>query len=167
MHDSKTLAFSIKGFVDVWHDDPKGDRGYPCGKNAPHWRWHVHHWKVNVTPWLKVRRWLFTRCDLCKRRFPMGYCPIGVSWHRPKPKAFQGEPGLFHEECLSLKEKSREVSELRLFLKRASFDHVNRGGTYASFIETIASEDSKPEGVNDTVWWKMRYDLQGLLGARS
>lgn len=51
-----------------------------------HARWHVHHWRIQVHPWQKLRRWLFERCSKCGKGYSWGYYPIGnwdgkETWH--------------------------------------------------------------------------------------
>lgn len=64
-----------------------------------HPRWHFWHWRFQVHPWQTFRRWAFSRCAGCGKRFSWGYCPTSHSWHSPKPKLFQGEVGVYHTEC--------------------------------------------------------------------
>jgi hypothetical protein len=51
-----------------------------------HPRWHIHHWRLQVHPWQRLRRWMFERCSKCGKGYPWGYAPIGnwsgtESWH--------------------------------------------------------------------------------------
>lgn len=64
-----------------------------------HPRWHIHHWRFQVHPWQTFRRWAFSRCAGCGKRFSWGYCPVSHQWHSPKPRLFQGEVGVYHSEC--------------------------------------------------------------------
>jgi hypothetical protein len=34
-----------------------------------HPRWHIHHWRFQIHPWQKIRRYLFERCEICKKGF--------------------------------------------------------------------------------------------------
>lgn len=66
-------------FITIWHVDPHGDRRYPCGDRTDTrrlWRFHVHHWKVQVHPWQTLKRFLFERCAECGRGYPWGYAPV-------------------------------------------------------------------------------------------
>lgn len=68
----------------------------------PWWRhpkWHVHHWRFQVPPWQTLRRWLFSRCQGCGKRFAWGYSPLSTSWDPNPPKAFRSETHVFHFEC--------------------------------------------------------------------
>lgn len=64
-----------------------------------HPRWHVHHWRIQVPMLQRIRRWLFTRCEVCGKRFGWGYAPLSRLWERPKARLFKGEQGLRHFEC--------------------------------------------------------------------
>lgn len=64
-----------------------------------HPRWHVWHWHFQVHPWQALRRWLFSRCAGCGKRFPYGYSPVSFQWDSPKTKFFCSETGVYHNEC--------------------------------------------------------------------
>lgn len=64
-----------------------------------HPRWHFWHWKFQVHPWQTFRRWAFTRCGHCGKRFAWGYSPTAHGWHRSSPKWFRSELGVYHHEC--------------------------------------------------------------------
>lgn len=67
-----------------------------------HPRWHVWHWRFQIHPWQTLRRWLFSHCAGCGKRFLWGYSPIGFQWDPPKPKPFCSEVGVYHSECANL-----------------------------------------------------------------
>lgn len=64
-----------------------------------HPRWHVHHWRIQIHPWQKLRRWLFSRCAACGGRFAYGESPVSHQWDSEKPKLFRGEVGIYHSRC--------------------------------------------------------------------
>lgn len=64
-----------------------------------HPRWHVWHWRIQFHPWQKFRRWVFSRCAGCGKRFPWGYSPTSLGWDSERPKIFRGEKGVYHSEC--------------------------------------------------------------------
>jgi hypothetical protein len=68
-----------------------------------HPRWHIRHWRIQVHPWQTLRRWLFTRCEQCGKRFAWGASPVSHGWDSPRPKWFKGEVGLFHGECSAIR----------------------------------------------------------------
>jgi hypothetical protein len=64
-----------------------------------HPRWHVWHWRLQIHPWQALRRWLFSRCAGCGKRFPYGYSPVSFQWDSERPRFFCGEVGVYHSEC--------------------------------------------------------------------
>lgn len=72
-----------------------------------HPRWHVWHWRFQVHPWQQFRRWAFTRCAGCGKRFGWGYAPVKHGWHSEKPKPFCSEVGAYHHECSAMATKLR------------------------------------------------------------
>lgn len=72
--------------------------------HRPRWRhprWHIHHWRVQIHPLQALRRWLFSRCAHCERRFSWGYSPIAANNHDQKTPWLGGEQGVFHHRCYS------------------------------------------------------------------
>lgn len=104
--------------ITVWHVEP---RGHDSGTVCPHfrryrdedaewqtkvlhgWRWHVHHWRIQVHPLQELRRRLLTRCAWCGGRSTKAN-PVNVShqWNGPRGKWWQGAPGLYHHGCSSI-----------------------------------------------------------------
>ena len=72
-----------------------------------HPRWHVHHWRIQVHGVQAFKRWAFSRCEGCGKRFPWGYAPTSHQWSGGGPRWFRGEPGVYHNEC-STEKVSRE-----------------------------------------------------------
>lgn len=64
-----------------------------------HPRWHVWHWRIQIHPVQDFKRWAFSRCAGCGRRFAFGYSPVSHSWNGTGPRWFRGERGVFHSEC--------------------------------------------------------------------
>lgn len=105
--------------VTVWHREPGGhDSGEVCKhyrryqdaagdwqyKFLHGWKLHVHHWKVQVHPLQEVRRWILTRCAWCGGRHSKGDAVNhSLSWDGPCGRWWQGEPGLYHGDCASVK----------------------------------------------------------------
>lgn len=74
-----------------------------------HPRWHVHHWRLQVHPLQQFKRWAFSRCAGCGRRFPWGYAPTTTQWDGEGPRWFRGERHTYHGECVpSPKRPDRE-----------------------------------------------------------
>lgn len=64
-----------------------------------HPRWHVHHWQIQIHPIQKLKRRLFSRCEVCGKRFPYGYAPVSRIWGGGGPRWFKNEKGIRHHDC--------------------------------------------------------------------
>lgn len=67
-----------------------------------HARWHVWHWKIQVHPLQWFKRWLFSRCSTCGRRFKYGEAPTTHAWNGTGPRWFRSEPDVHHGACLGV-----------------------------------------------------------------
>jgi hypothetical protein len=101
--------------ITVWHVEPDGrDSGEVCKHYRREqaedgtwsttflhgWKWHVHHWKIQVSPLQNLRRWLLTRCAWCGGRSrKRDAVNTSHSWDGPRGRWWRGEPGLFHGDC--------------------------------------------------------------------
>lgn len=68
----------------------------------PWWRhpkWHVHHWKLQIHPIQQFKRWAFSRCCKCGKRFRWGESVTTTNWHSDGPRWFRSEPDIFHSNC--------------------------------------------------------------------
>jgi hypothetical protein len=106
--------------ITVWHVEPNGhDSGEVCrhyrrwqnpdgtwsSKILHGWRFHIHHWKIQVRPLQDLRRWLLTRCAWCGGPSRRGdTVNVAASWDGPRGRWWQGEPGLYHAQCASIKD---------------------------------------------------------------
>lgn len=104
--------------VTIWHAEPNGhDSGEICKhfdrvqdgngrwqyKIRHGWRWHIHHWRLQVHALQTLRRRLLTRCEWCggpSRRRDVVNC--SHQWDSPRVSWWKGEPGLFHADCSSI-----------------------------------------------------------------
>lgn len=164
MHDPMVVAFEIKrpwpqrsslrskrrywpALVTVWHVEPGGrDAGSVCARSRR--SWHVHHWKVQVRPIQKLRRFLFERCAECGRGYPYGYAPIGT-WGGDKS---------WHHECSSLGRLRQQVEEDQAIIR-----HLVAGLSLARDEDQVATVDwlTKSETV---LPFHTRYRLTHMLG---
>lgn len=64
-----------------------------------HPRWHVWHWRIQVHPVQRFKRWAFSRCEKCGKGFRWGYSPVSHSWHGTGPLWFRSERGVVHSDC--------------------------------------------------------------------
>src|SRR5690606_28632537 len=96
--------------ITVWHCEPGNHdsltvcgRGRDGTRNAHRrWRWHVHHWRIQIVPLHKLHRWLFERCELCGDRYPWGYAPVAHQWEQPRGGWWRVTRRAYHHECSSL-----------------------------------------------------------------
>lgn len=85
--------------------------------NRPWWKhpkWHVWHWRLQVPAWQSLRRWLFTRCAHCGKRFGYGASPISHGWTNEKHGWFQSERGLYHKACSTVVWKQQQPRETQM-----------------------------------------------------
>jgi hypothetical protein len=101
--------------ITVWHVEPGGrDSGEVCKhhrrwrdendewQSVPirSWRWHVHHWRIQVHPLQHLRRWALTRCEWCHGRSRKGdVANFSHQWDPDKGRWWRGERGLYHKDC--------------------------------------------------------------------
>lgn len=103
LHDTLTLKYG--------NDTTREDRirtmaatiyGWVLRAEQPWWRhprWHVHHWKINIHAVIKFKRWAFSKCCKCGKRFPWGYSPVTDNWNSKGPRWFSGESDIYHSNC--------------------------------------------------------------------
>ena len=76
--------------------------GYILRLKRPWWkhpRWHVNHWQVQIYYLNSFKRWLFSRCSRCGKRFSWGYAPIVHQWDSDGPQWFKSESSVYHSDC--------------------------------------------------------------------
>lgn len=116
--------FYWPSLITVWHREPGGrDSGDVCKhyrrEQQPDgkwkttylngWRWHIHHWKIQVSPLQHLRRWALTRCSWCGGRSTKANAVnLSHQWHGPRGRWWKGEPGLYHHDCSST-ERARKA----------------------------------------------------------
>ena len=126
MHDPDVLVFDIRrpwrdrhGYrppiVNVWHHEPGGaDAGDVCKhwRRYPQpdgscknelltgWRWHVHHYRVQIIPILHLRTLLVDRCAWCQDRHTKANpCNVSVGWDSNRPNWWTTAQGIYHSDC--------------------------------------------------------------------
>jgi hypothetical protein len=96
--------------ITIWHRDPSGYDNDVClaGHRSRTWRFHVHHWRIQVVPLQKARRRLLTRCSDCGGRSTKAH-PVNLGgWGRERGPWWRGETGLKHMNCTTTsKEQNR------------------------------------------------------------
>lgn len=105
-----------------------------------HPRWHIRHWQVQVHVWQTFKRWAFSRCAGCGKRFSWGYCPTshGMGGHGP---SLRGEPGVYHSECSNV---AYTVAKAEQAAKQAEGPGSIHPATHTTAVVDLASR--RPEG---------------------
>jgi hypothetical protein len=87
--------------VTVWHNEPGGRDAFEVCTRASRWRWHAHHWSVQVIPAQALKRRLWTRCARCGKPFTRRYGQSVHSrqWGGTGPRWFRGELDVYHGDC--------------------------------------------------------------------
>lgn len=67
-----------------------------------HPKWHFWHWRLTVVPLRNFKRWAFTRCARCGKRFGWSEAPVCHQWYSDGPRWFRGEEGKYHSACLRI-----------------------------------------------------------------
>ena len=156
-----TLAgrrFYWPAVVVVWHKEP-GGRGSgevckhyrrwqvePGGKwetKILHgWKWHVHHWHVQVPPVQGFRRWLLTRCAWCggrqRRRDAVN---VSHQWDGSPSPWWRGEVGLFHHDCSSVAHAHRKCYCPEPALNHEGYGQCQTCGKFLAYRETPDDAD--------------------------
>jgi hypothetical protein len=136
----------------VWHVEPNGaDAGEVCkhwrdGKPNHRWRWHVRHWRVQVKPWLSIRR-RFDRCGECNRRM-----------NKASRHGYMGGDAVYHRECIALRNLRHQRDDADAFI-----DHLFNAYRVSADLDI---EDAvgrlSPHGATNI--WRERYRMQKRLG---
>ena len=66
-----------------------------------HPKWHFWHWKFQCHPLQAFKRWAFSRCCKCGKRFTWGYAPVTDNWNSKGPRWFRTEKDVYHSDCNS------------------------------------------------------------------
>ena len=74
-----------------------------------HPKWHVWHWKIQLHPVQQFKRWAFSRCAGCGKRFAYGYSPTSGSWSGGGPRWFGHEPHVYHGQCFPASKPAEPV----------------------------------------------------------
>lgn len=155
--------------VTVWHREPHGrDSGEVCkhwrtvgGERKPtgRWRWHVHHWRIQIRPVQAVHRFLFERCIECGRRYPYGYAPVSHQWDEPRGPWWRVTRRAYHHECSGLVEVRRDRDALEGLVRRLVTEIRFRADeTEREMVERLTDREN-------TTWeWHEQYRLQRVLG---
>lgn len=150
--------------VTVWHREPGGrDALTVCRKRVQRpdgswkytrgWGWHAHHWKIQVPPLQELRRRLLTRCAWCGgRSTKRDAVDFSHSWDGPRGRWWQGDPGLYHHDCSTIKTAhgtcvcSRPVLEHDTYGRCARCDRSRSFGMTDEWLTRARELSAIPEG---------------------
>ncbi|MGI5247791.1 hypothetical protein [Dactylosporangium sp. CA-139066] len=138
--------------ITVWHREPggkdsgeickhyvrwRGDDGKWQSKILHGWRFHIHHWRIQVHPLQTLRRWALTRCSWCGGQSRKGdHVNISHQWDGPRGPWWRGEPGLFHRDCSSIERAHRTCLCADPLLTHGSYGRCAMCGKGSSFGRT-------------------------------
>lgn len=102
LYDSITMRFGPEAKADRVEHFASIVYGWILRAERPwyrHPRWHFWHWKFQIHPLQKFKRWAFSRCSACGGRFAWGECPVSDSWSGTGPLWFRSEKYTRHGDC--------------------------------------------------------------------
>lgn len=102
-------AYGLGSLATIWHVEPGGRDAFEVCKRTTRWKWHVHHWRIQIHALQSLRARLFDRCAECGRK---GRPNISHQWDSPRIgwRKWRSQPGLFHMECSALVQLRRQRS---------------------------------------------------------
>lgn len=152
--------FRWPSLITVWHREPRGhDSGEICRhyvrtpvgdgqwttKHLHGWKFHVHHWHLQIHPLQTLRRWALTRCAWCAgRQRKTDQVNISHQWDGPRGRWWQGEPGLFHHDCSAIATAHRScVCVQPGTLKHGNYGECSRCGRFLEFGRKPLTTDTR------------------------
>ena len=152
-------AYGLRTAFTIWHVEPKGRDAFTVCKRGSRWKWHVHHWRVQVHYEQRLRRFLLERCEKCGRRFPWGYAPVSHSWSTPKSRWRDGVVRRsYHHECSSVGSYERMVEQDKDLIRHLiAAMRVEADCSEAEMVDRITGHGSPLD-------FHLRYRLTGMLG---
>lgn len=176
MHDPMVVAFTIRRpwparrsstsgwrwwppIITVWHVEPDGRDALTVCRPRSAWRWHVHHWRIQVHLIGDLHRFLFERCELCGRRFPWGYAPVAHQWDQPRGPWFKVTKRAYHYECSGLVNlQNVKAQDERIIRDLVGLLAEQSGKNPLETVDWLT-------GLDWDVWdFDLKYRLTGLLG---
>lgn len=112
-------AYGLGRLATIWHHEPDDrdaftvcKRTWKDGRPSTSWKWHVHHWHVQVHLLGGLRRRLFLRCAECGRPFRRRDAGFG----------YMGGDGTYHDECMTLRSVRSQLDDLTRFVQGTADD---------------------------------------------
>lgn len=80
------------------------------------WKWHVHHWHIQIHPLQAWRARLFDRCALCGRKGRPNHShqwdSASLGWRK-----WRSREGLYHRECSELVTRRHDLDEAKATMR--------------------------------------------------
>jgi hypothetical protein len=97
--------------ITIWHREPHDHDAFEVCDRHGWWRWHVHHWRIQISPLQELHRRVFARCSWCGGRSTRRW-PVNVShqWDAPRRRLFRIDRSNFHAECSSVESARRQCT---------------------------------------------------------
>lgn len=111
-----------------------------------HPRWHLHHWQIQVHPVQNFKRWMFSRCAGCGKRFRWNYAPVSSSWSGGGPRWFKSEQGVYHHNCMPPPARRRAAGPPKPTCPRCG----------AAMVFGIDLAETRPDGYEEWQCWACR-----------
>lgn len=157
MHDPYVVAFEIKrpwpdgrigshrywpAMVTVWHVEPGGHNSGAVCRRTGAWKWHVHHYRVQVRPLQHLRRWALTRCAWCGGGSRKGdRVNISSSWNGVRSPWWRGEKELRHHDCSTVWHAHRKCLCDDPLLDGDGFGQCAFCGKYRAWGQSVTEAD--------------------------
>lgn len=149
-------VYGLRDAFTIWHVEPKGRDAFSVCKHNTRWKWHVHHWRIQVHYEQRLRRFLLERCEHCGHRYPWGYAPVSHQWGSPRSRWRDGVvKRAYHHECsaaIAWKGNNGEAEEI----VRALFA--------AYRVERDLSETEAFDALSKGWEFRPQYRMQNILG---
>lgn len=160
-------VFKLRTAVTVWHREPDGRDAFSVCKHASRWKWHVHHWHLQIHVVQRFHRWAFERCLECGRRYPWGYAPISHGWNEPRGRWWHVDRRAYHHECSALGHARQTIAQDEKVIRRL-FDAYRLGQDVDEVTAANRIFDCQvaPQG-EFTDWFNLERRLKWALGWRS
>lgn len=104
-------AYGLGRLACIWHVEPGGADAFEVCKRSSHWKWHVHHWRIQVYLLGHLKRFLLERCIECGLRYPWKYAPVSHQWESPRTRWRDGTVKRnYHHPCSTLVTTRRDLA---------------------------------------------------------
>lgn len=109
MTDERDVEWFFSCIVKIWLEINRPWYKHP--------RYHVWHWRIQIHPIQKLKRYLFTRCGYCGKGFKYGESGFGT-WNGEGPMWFKSEK-MWHDKCNSKVNDKRSERNSHVYTERS------------------------------------------------